>query len=77
MLDGSLPPIAAQNAAACGTDIVSYLSEGFGFNTFAREGDIVYHTYASNSRGVEFLMGYYPILARTPQGRAMASGPVL
>jgi predicted dithiol-disulfide oxidoreductase (DUF899 family) len=66
---GEMPPIVSQNAEACGTDIVSYISEGFGFNTFAREGDIVYHTYSSASRGVEFLMGYYPILDRTPKGR--------
>jgi predicted dithiol-disulfide oxidoreductase (DUF899 family) len=67
--DGGLPPIASQNATACGTDLVSYLREGFGFNTFAREGKSVYRTYSSSSRGVEFLMGYYPILDRTPRGR--------
>jgi predicted dithiol-disulfide oxidoreductase (DUF899 family) len=66
---GQLPPIASQNASASGTDIVSYLSEGFGFNTFAREGGTVYHTYSSSARGVEFLMGYYSILDRTPTGR--------
>ncbi len=70
LLDGGgLPPIAARNARACGTDIVSYLSEGFGVNTFARDGDSVFHCYAGGARGVEFLMGYYPILDRTPKGR--------
>lgn len=69
MHESGLPPIASQNASACGTDVVSYLSEGFGFNTFACESDTVYHTYSSSSRGVEFLMGYYPILDRTAQGR--------
>jgi predicted dithiol-disulfide oxidoreductase (DUF899 family) len=69
MHDSGLPPIATQNASACGTDVVSYLAEGFGFNTFACESDTVYHTYSSSSRGVEFLMGYYPILDRTAQGR--------
>jgi predicted dithiol-disulfide oxidoreductase (DUF899 family) len=70
MLEGGLlPPIAGQNASACGTDIVGYLSEGFGVNTFARASDSVYHTYSSTSRGVEFLMGYYPILDRAPKGR--------
>jgi predicted dithiol-disulfide oxidoreductase (DUF899 family) len=70
MLEGGLlPPIARQNASATGTDIVSYLEEGFGVDVFAREGDTVYHCYSSNSRGVEFLMGYYPILDRTPKGR--------
>jgi len=67
--EGGLPPIANQNANACGTDVVNYISEGFGFNTFARESDIVYHTYCGRGRGVEFLMGYYPILDRTPKGR--------
>jgi predicted dithiol-disulfide oxidoreductase (DUF899 family) len=38
-------------------------------NTFAREGDTVYHCYSSTSRGVEFLMGYYPILDGAPKGR--------
>jgi predicted dithiol-disulfide oxidoreductase (DUF899 family) len=69
MLEGGLPPIASQNARACGTDVVSYLSEGFGVNTFAREGNTVYRCYSSSARGVEFLMGYYPILDRTPKGR--------
>ena len=70
MLEGGLlPPVASQNASASGTDIVSYLSEGFGVNTFARESDTVYHAYSSTARGVEFLMGYYPILDRTPKGR--------
>jgi predicted dithiol-disulfide oxidoreductase (DUF899 family) len=64
-----LPPIASQNASASGTDIVGYLSEGFGVNTFAREGDTVYHCYSSTARGVEFLMGYYSILDRAPKGR--------
>jgi predicted dithiol-disulfide oxidoreductase (DUF899 family) len=67
--EGWMPPIASQNAAACGTDIISYLCEGFGVDVFARERDTVYHTYSSNGRGVEFLMGYYPILDRTPRGR--------
>ena len=66
---GGLPPIAIQNARATGTDIVSYLAEGFGVNVFAYEGNIVYHCYSSTSRGVEFLMGYYPILDRVPKGR--------
>ncbi len=64
-----LPPIAAQNANACGVDLVTYLSEGFAFLTFALEGDSVYLTYSTGGRGVEFLMSYYPILDRVPSGR--------
>jgi predicted dithiol-disulfide oxidoreductase (DUF899 family) len=64
-----MPPIAAHNAAACGVDLVDYLTEGFAFLTFAREGDTVYLTYSAGGRGVEFLMSYYPILDRVPKGR--------
>jgi predicted dithiol-disulfide oxidoreductase (DUF899 family) len=64
-----MPPIARQNAAACGVDLVTYLSEGFAFVTFARRNDTVYLTYSTGGRGVEFLMGYYLILDRVPGGR--------
>lgn len=66
----NLPPIAAQNASATGTDLAGYFSEGHGFTVFVREGDSVYHCYSSYARGTEFLMGYYAILDRTPKGRA-------
>jgi predicted dithiol-disulfide oxidoreductase (DUF899 family) len=48
---------------------VVVLAQKLGVSTFAREGDTVYHCYSSSARGVEFLMGYYPILDRTPKGR--------
>jgi len=66
---GGMPPIAAQNANACGVDLVTYLSEGFSFVTFVREQGAVYMTYSTTGRGVEFLMSYYPILDRVPGGR--------
>ncbi len=69
MLEAGMPPIVGQNASASGTDIVGYLSEAPGVSTFARQGDTVYHCYSSTWRGVEFLMGYYPILDRAPKGR--------
>jgi predicted dithiol-disulfide oxidoreductase (DUF899 family) len=28
------------------------------------------HTYSTGARGLEFMMGYYPILDRAPKGRA-------
>jgi predicted dithiol-disulfide oxidoreductase (DUF899 family) len=28
-----------------------------------------YHTYSTTGRGIEFLMGYYPILDHAPKGR--------
>jgi predicted dithiol-disulfide oxidoreductase (DUF899 family) len=65
----SLPPIVERNARASGTDVVGYLTESPGFSAFVLEDGVVYQTYATGWRGVEFLMGYYPILDRAPKGR--------
>jgi len=65
----SLPPIVERNASASGTDVVGYLTESPGFSVFVMEDGVVYHTYSTGWRGLEFLMGYYPILDRTPNGR--------
>ncbi len=65
----NLPPVVAQNASTTGTDIAGYMSEGPGFSVFVREGDSVYHSYSTYTRGTEFLMGYYAILDRIPKGR--------
>jgi predicted dithiol-disulfide oxidoreductase (DUF899 family) len=67
--EGSLPPIVAQNAAAAGTDVPGYLTEAPAVSVFTLQDGAVYQTYATTWRGVEFLMGYYPILDRTPKGR--------
>jgi predicted dithiol-disulfide oxidoreductase (DUF899 family) len=67
--EGGLPPIVAQNAAAAGTDVVGYLSEAPVVSVFTLQDGVVYQTYATTWRGVEFLMGYYPILDRMPKGR--------
>jgi predicted dithiol-disulfide oxidoreductase (DUF899 family) len=64
-----LPPIAARNARETGTDLVGYLTEGFGFSAFVLDDGAVYQTYSTTGRGVEFLMGYYGILDRAPNGR--------
>ena len=64
-----LPPIAARNATETGTDVVGYLTEGFGFSVFVLDDGAVYQTYSAGARGVEFLMGYYAILDRAPKGR--------
>jgi predicted dithiol-disulfide oxidoreductase (DUF899 family) len=64
-----LPPIVAHNAAATGTDVAGYLSESPAMSAFALQDGAVYQTYATTARGVEFLMGYYPILDRAPKGR--------
>jgi predicted dithiol-disulfide oxidoreductase (DUF899 family) len=69
-----LPPVAARNARLTGTDLVSYIAEGFGFTAYALEDGTVYQTYSTTGRGVEFLMSYYEILDRTPKGRDEGDG---
>jgi predicted dithiol-disulfide oxidoreductase (DUF899 family) len=67
--ESDLPPIAAQNAKASGTDLAEYVSEIPATTAFALEDGTVYKTYATTFRGVEFLMPYYPVLDRAPKGR--------
>ena len=64
-----LPAIAHRNAAACGTDVLSYICENPMVSAFKLQDGAVYQTYATTWRGLEFIMGYYPILDRTPKGR--------
>jgi predicted dithiol-disulfide oxidoreductase (DUF899 family) len=68
-IEDTLPPIVRQNAAATGTDIAGYLTESPTMSAFTRQDGAVYQTYLTAARGVEFLMGYYPILDRAPKGR--------
>ena len=49
-----LPPIAHQNAAACGTDVPSYICESPMVSAFALEDGAVYQTYTTTWRGLEF-----------------------
>jgi predicted dithiol-disulfide oxidoreductase (DUF899 family) len=72
--EAGLPPIVAQNAAATGTDIPGYLSEAPAVSAFTLQDGTVYQTYVAGARGVEFLMGYYPILDRVPKGRDEGEG---
>ena len=65
----ALPPIAGRNASDSGTDVVGYLTQRQGFSSFLLDDGVVYHSYSTGARGVEFLMGYYGILDRTPKGR--------
>jgi len=69
-----LPPIVEQNAAAAGTDVLGYLSEAPVMSAFTLQDGAVYQTYGTTWRGVEFLMGYYPILDRAPKGRDEGDG---
>ena len=74
MLEAGIPPILDANAAASGTDVAGYLTEGPGFSTFAKDDGAVFHTYSTQARGLEFLMAYYPILDRAPKGRDEGDG---
>ena len=66
---GDMLPVLRQMAAATGTDVAGYVSEGPGASVFAMADGTVHHTYSTHARGLEFLMGYYPILDRAPKGR--------
>ena len=68
MLEDPPAPVL-QMAQASGTDVVGYVSEGPAMSAFAKADGVVYHTYSTNARGLEFLMAYYPILDRAPKGR--------
>ena len=60
---------SSSTRARDGTDVVGYLTEGPGFSAFVLDDGAVYQTYTTTARGLEFLMGYYGILDRTPKGR--------
>jgi predicted dithiol-disulfide oxidoreductase (DUF899 family) len=70
MTESGLPPIVEQNARSTGTDVVGYLTESPGFSAFVHDEGTTYHTYSTTWRGLEFVMGYYPILDHAPKGRA-------
>jgi predicted dithiol-disulfide oxidoreductase (DUF899 family) len=68
-LEGDVPAVVAQMAAACGTDPAGYLADQQGLTAFALSDGVVHHTYSAYARGVEILMGFYPLLDRAPLGR--------
>jgi predicted dithiol-disulfide oxidoreductase (DUF899 family) len=73
-LGAELGPVP-ELAAACGTDPAGYMTEGPGLSAFALEDGVVYHTYSTYARGLEVLMGYYPLLDRAPYGRNEGDPP--
>jgi predicted dithiol-disulfide oxidoreductase (DUF899 family) len=77
MIEAGMPQVVDYLASASGTDVVGYLSEGPGLSAFVLDEGAVYHVYSTTSRGLEFLMGYYPILDRAPKGRDEADSPQL
>ncbi len=70
MTESGLPPVVDHNARSAGTDVAGYLTESPGFSAFVHDEGTVYHTYSTTWRGLEFVMGYYPILDHAPKGRA-------
>jgi predicted dithiol-disulfide oxidoreductase (DUF899 family) len=68
-LEGEVPPVIAQLATACGTDPAGYVAEGPGLSAFALSDGVVHHTYSTYARGLEVMLGFYPLLDRVPAGR--------
>ncbi|HET6761367.1 MAG TPA: DUF899 domain-containing protein [Gemmatimonadaceae bacterium] len=68
-LEGDLPPVVRQFAIASGTDPAGYLAEGPGLSAFVLSDGDVYHTYSTYARGLEIMLGFYPLLDRVPKGR--------
>jgi len=68
VLTADLGPVP-ELAAACGTDSAGYMAEGPGLSAFALSDGAVYHTYSTYARGLEVLLGFYPLLDRAPKGR--------
>jgi predicted dithiol-disulfide oxidoreductase (DUF899 family) len=71
------PPGLRRLATTTGTDVLGYVSEGATptSTAFVLDDGVVYQTYSTHGRGVEFLMGYYPILDRAPNGRDEGDAP--
>ena len=65
-----IPPIVEHNARLAGTDAAGYMTESPGFSSFVLDDGVPYHAYSTTWRGLEFLMGYYPVLDHAPRGRA-------
>jgi len=68
-LKGDIPPTVVQMAAACGTDPAGYVAEGPALTAFALSDGVVYQTYATTQRGLEIMLGFYPLLDRVAKGR--------
>jgi predicted dithiol-disulfide oxidoreductase (DUF899 family) len=67
-------PVLDHMSRDTGTDVAGYLTEAPGLSTFALDDGTVYHVYSTTARGLEFLLGYYPILDRAPRGRDETEG---
>jgi predicted dithiol-disulfide oxidoreductase (DUF899 family) len=76
-LQGEIPVTVVQLAEMCGTSAAGYVSEGPGLSVFTLADGVVYRTYVSTARGLEFAMPYYALLDRTPKGRDERGGTPL
>jgi len=74
-LAGGVPPVVTRLADECGTEPAAYLSEMPVMSSYALDGGTVYLTYSTTARGLEFMMGYYGFLDRSPLGRNEGDPP--
>jgi predicted dithiol-disulfide oxidoreductase (DUF899 family) len=74
-LAGAVPPVVTRLADDCGTEPAAYLSEMPVMSSYALDGGTVYLTYSTTARGLEFMMGYYGFLDRSPLGRNEGDPP--
>ena len=75
MLEAGDDTVLGVLAAATGTDVPGYLTEAPALTAFALEDGVVYHTYAAYARGVEIMLGFYPLLDRVAKGRDEGDPP--
>jgi predicted dithiol-disulfide oxidoreductase (DUF899 family) len=68
-LAGEIPRTVVQMAAACGTDPAGYVEEAPGLTAFALSDGVPHQTYSTTARGLEILLGFYPMLDRVAKGR--------
>jgi predicted dithiol-disulfide oxidoreductase (DUF899 family) len=69
LLEAGVPPVVERLAADCGTTALGYMTEQQALSAFALSDGAVYQTYSAYARGVEIMMGFYPLLDRAPKGR--------
>jgi predicted dithiol-disulfide oxidoreductase (DUF899 family) len=74
-LAGGVPAVVTRLADDCGTEPAAYLSEMPVMSSYALDGGTVYLTYSTTARGLEFMMGYYGFLDRSPLGRNEGDPP--
>ncbi len=74
-LAGGVPRVATKLAHDCGTEPAAYLSERPVLSSYALDDGTVYLTYSTTARGLEFMLGYYGFLDRTPLGRDEGDPP--